>query len=221
MRDLGEVVVNKGYYSESKKLSTGNVSKVGAKVIEQQPVTNVMGALIGRVPGLEVTQGGGVPGAGFKIRIRGQNSIAAGASPLFIIDGVPFATESLGSNQVSRQLPFIDGNIAISPFNSLNPSDIASIEILKDADATAIYGSRGANGVILITTKKVKQEKTQYDFRATAGFSDVTGLMEMTKTEQYLAIRKKVYADAGVTTYPRTAYDINGTWDSARYTGLE
>lgn len=215
---LDDVVINAGYYNTSQKLATGNISKVGAKVIEQQPVTNVVGALIGRVPGLEITQGGGVPGAGFKIRVRGQNSIAAGGSPMFIIDGVPFASESLGSNQVGRQMPFIDGNIAVSPFNSLNPADIESIEILKDADATAIYGSRGANGVILITTKKGKAGKTEYNAQVMAGFSKVGKLIEMANTEEYVSLRKELYAKAGVTTYPASAYDINGVWDSTRYT---
>lgn len=216
--ELDEVVVNKGYYTESKKLSTGNVSRVSGETINAQPVTNVMAALIARVPGLEVTQGGGMPGSGFKIRIRGQNSIAAGNNPLFIIDGVPFASESLGSSQVSQHLPTVDGGSTLSPFNTLNPGDIASIEVLKDADATAIYGSRGANGVILITTRKGKAGETQYDLRVSAGFSKVTRTMDMLKTEEYLAIRKEAFANDGVTDYPDWAYDLNGTWDPTRYT---
>lgn len=219
--ELEEVVVNKGYYTESRRLSTGSVGKISEETIAQQPVTNVMGALIARIPGLEVTQGGGIPGAGFQIRIRGQNSIAAGKNPLFIVDGVPFASESLGYNQVSRQLPFIDGNIAVSPFNTLNPSDIENIEVLKDADATAIYGSRGANGVILITTKKGRAGKTQYEFNLNTAFNWAPKLMETISTEEYLAIRKEAFANDGVTTYPVAAFDVNGTWDQNRYTDWE
>ena len=218
---MQEVVVNKGYYTEKQKLSTGSVSRVTGQTIAQQPVTNVMGALIGRVPGLEITQAGGIPGAGYKVRIRGQNSIAAGNNPLFIVDGVPFSSESLGHNYVGQQLPYIDGNIAISPFNILNPADIATIEVLKDADATAIYGSRGANGVILITTKKGKAGETKYEITMNSGFSKVTRFVEMLNTEEYLDIRKKAYANDGVTIYPTSAFDINGTWDQNRHTNWQ
>jgi TonB-dependent starch-binding outer membrane protein SusC len=216
-----EVIINKGYYTESRKLSTGSVSKVDGETIGQQPVTNVMGALIARVPGLEITQAGGIPGAGYKVRIRGQNSIAAGNNPLFIVDGVPFSSESLGSNQVGRQLPFIDGNIAVSPFNILNPDDIASIEVLKDADATAIYGSRGSNGVVLITTKKGKAGETKYELTMNAAFSKVARFVDMVGTEENLAIRKKAFANDGVTTYPATEYDLNGTWDQSKNTNWQ
>jgi TonB-dependent starch-binding outer membrane protein SusC len=221
VENLGEVIINKGYYSEKQRLSTGSVSKVNSSEIEKQPVTNIMAALIGRVPGLEITQAGGIPGAGFKVRIRGQNSIAAGNNPLFIVDGVPFSSESLGHNYVGQQLPYIDGNIAISPFNILNPSDIASIEVLKDADATAIYGSRGANGVILITTKRGKAGDTKYEINMSTGLSKVARFVEMVGTDEYLAIRKKAFANDGVTSYPPDAYDLNGTWDQTRYTNWQ
>lgn len=218
---LDEVVVNKGYYTESRKLTTGSVGVISGETIAQQPVTNMLGALIGRVPGLEITQAGGMPGAGFKVRVRGQNSIAAGNNPLFIIDGVPFASESMGSNQVARHLPFIDGNIAISPFNTLNPADIANVEVLKDADATAIYGSRGANGVILITTKKGQAGKTKLDINVGSAYSKVTHFMEKLGIEEYLAIRKEAYANDGITEYPASDYDLNGTWDLHKNTNWE
>ncbi len=215
---MQEVVVNKGYYTETRKLSTGSVGTVNRETIEQQPVTNVLGALIGRVPGLEITQGGGMPGSGFKVRIRGQNSIAAGNNPLYIVDGVPFSSESLGHYTTSQQLPYVDGNSVVSPFNTLAPSDIANVEVLKDADATAIYGSRGANGVILITTRKGKAGQTQYDFQVSTGMSKVTKLMEMVSTQEYLTIRKEAFANDGITEYPSYAHDINGEWDQKKYT---
>src|SRR5690606_35513400 len=119
--------------------------------IEKQPISNPLAALQGRMAGVEIEQTSGLPGANFNIRIRGQNSIRSEANePLYVVDGVPYSSSSLGESQTS--LPLTTG--AISPLNNINPSDISSIEILKDADATAIYGSRGANGVVLITTKK-------------------------------------------------------------------
>jgi TonB-dependent SusC/RagA subfamily outer membrane receptor len=216
--DMQEVVVNKGYYTESSRLSTGSVGRISGETISKQPVTNVMGALIGRVPGLEITQGGGMPGAGFKVRIRGENSISAGNNPLFIVDGVPFASESMGHNYVGQHLPYVDGNSTLSPFNTLNPADIESIEVLKDADATAIYGSRGANGVILITTRKGKGGKTQFDISVNSAFSKVTRFVEMLGTEEYLAMRRKAFANDGVTSYPADAPDLNNSWDQSRYT---
>ncbi len=218
---LDEVIVNKGYYTESRRLSTGSVGRVDGETIAHQPVTNVMGALIGRVPGLEVVQSGGVAGAPFRVRLRGQNSIAAGNDPLFIVDGVPFSSESMGSGSVSEHLPYIDGIKAISPFNTLNPSDIASIEVLKDADATAIYGSRGSNGVILITTKKGTTGKTQYDFNLNHAANWAPALMETVDTETYLKLRREAFANDNRTTIPATIYDINGTWPEDRYTDWE
>lgn len=211
---LNEVVVNKGYYTESSRFTTGSVDRVSGETIGQQPVTNVMGALAGRIPGLEIVQSSGMVGAGFTVRIRGQNSIAAGNDPLFVIDGVPFDASTLGDNQVSRM---IVGN-GISPLNSLSPDDIASIDVLKDADATAIYGSRGANGVILITTKKGKAGKTKYDFNVSYGSSRITRFMDYMNTEEYIMMRKEAFANDGFTTIPDDAYDINGTWDMNRYT---
>ena len=154
VNSLEEMVV-KGYYSTSKKLNTGNVVKINGTQITNQPVSNPILGLEGLVPGLLVTQTNGLPGSRFTALIRGQNSIQNGNSPLFVIDGVPF----LSDNDALTQL---NGMLANSPFNSIDPNDIESIEILKDADATAIYGSRGANGVILITTKKIRPNEIRF-----------------------------------------------------------
>jgi len=127
----------------------------------------------GRVPGMFITQNTGVPGGGFNVQIRGQNSIANGNDPLYVIDGVPYTStllNSLGSNILGKSS---NSNIG-SPFNYINPSDIESIDVLKDADATAIYGSRGANGVVLITTKKGISGKHQVDINFYSGFGKVT-----------------------------------------------
>ncbi|MDH0675444.1 SusC/RagA family TonB-linked outer membrane protein [Empedobacter sp. GD03861] len=212
---LKDVVINAGYYAVKDKERTGSIARVTAKEIENQPVNSVLDALQGRVPGLEITPTSGVAGGGYTIRIRGQNSIAAGNNPLFIVDGVPFDTNSMGDNITSGGLFLYS---SINPLNYIDPQSIESIEVLKDADATAIYGSRGANGVLLITTKKGKAKKTSISIDASTTVINATKLPKLLTTEQHLEIRKKAFANDGVTTYPTTAYDINGTWDQTRYT---
>ncbi len=145
------------YGQTTKRLNTGNVTTITSEDIANQPVDNPLLTLEGRVPGLFVSQASGIPGSGVTTLIRGQNSISSGNDPLYIIDGVPypslllnnqgFVLGSSGSGISGIQSMF--GN----PLSNLNPSNIESISVLKDASATAIYGSRGANGVILITTK--------------------------------------------------------------------
>src|SRR5258706_7341696 len=189
VKSLNEVVVNAGYYTTTKETQTGNIVKIEAKDIEKQPVSNPLAALQGRVAGLEVIQQNGVPGGNFQVRIRGTNSIASGNDPLYIIDGVPYTSTSMSFLETSGNILGSPSPIASrgsSPLNSLNPSDIESIEVLKDADATAIYGSRGANGVILITTKKGKTGKTKVDFNFYTGASNVANKMNLLGTQQYL-----------------------------------
>jgi TonB-linked SusC/RagA family outer membrane protein len=211
---LQEVRVNAGYYTVKESERTGSISRITAKDIETQPVTNVLATLQGRMAGVNVTQTTGVPGGGFEIQIRGQNSIRPeGNNPLYIIDGVPYASDPIGYNQTSTIFPTIT-----SPLNSINPDAIESIEILKDADATAIYGSRGANGVVLITTKKGKEGKTKFTLIASSGGGTVTKFMKLMDTQQYLAMRRQAFINDGITTYPAGDYDVNGTWDQNRYT---
>ncbi len=212
---LKDVVINAGYYNIKDKERTGSIARVTAKEIENQPVNSILDALQGRVPGLEITPTSGTAGGGYTIRIRGQNSIAAGNNPLFIVDGVPFDTNSMGDTSTSAQIFY---GSTINPLNYIDPQSIKSIEVLKDADATAIYGSRGANGVLLITTKKGKATKTRISIDASTTVINPTKFPKLLTTEQYLDIRKKAFANDGVTTYPTTAYDINGTWDQTRYT---
>lgn len=222
--NLREVVINKGYYTEKQALSTGSVSSVSAKEISMQPVTDPIQALIGRVPGLYIQQQSGVPGANSLVRLRGQNSIANGNDPLYVIDGVPYSNRTLtpGAGVTSGPLGSGTGfsNTSaggLSPFNLLNPNDIESIDVLKDADATAIYGSRGANGVILITTKKGRPGNTLVNVDFSQGVSKVTRTMDLMNAEQYLQMRRQAYANDGID-IPATAYDLNGVWDTTRYT---
>jgi TonB-linked SusC/RagA family outer membrane protein len=211
---LKEVIVNAGYYNVKDKERTGSISKITSKEIERQPVTNVLAAMQGRMAGVNITQATGIPGGGFSIQVRGLNSLRnTGNDPLYIVDGVPYSSESIGSFSTSGVL----GGMT-SPLNSLNPDTIESVEVLKDADATAIYGSRGSNGVILITTKKGKGGKTQFTANYSKGAGRVTRFMDLMKTGQYLAMRREAYANDGTATYPANAYDLNGAWDENRYT---
>lgn len=213
---LKEVVINAGYYSVKEKERTGSIVRVTSKDIEKQPVSNVLAALQGRMAGVNITQTTGVPGGGFSIEIRGRNSLRAeGNAPLYIVDGLPFSSESLGNSQLSGAI--LPG-AGLNPLNVINPSDIESVEVLKDADATAIYGSRGANGVVLITTKKGKKGATQFSFNSYTGAGTISRRLKLLSTPQYLALREEAFANDGITELPSYAYDINGTWDRNRYT---
>jgi TonB-linked SusC/RagA family outer membrane protein len=200
------------YGTNTQRNTVGSLSKISSAEIQQQAITNPLAALEGRVPGLSVTASSGMPGASFVVQIRGQNTlnanlgnVASKDQPLFIIDGVPFAPQNDNVNQFSSAIsPGIGvtyGNPygGVSPFNSINPSDIESIEVLKDADATAIYGSRGGNGVILITTKKGKVGKTGFDITVDNGISAVPRTMPMMNTQEYLSMRREAFANDKLT----------------------
>ncbi|MDP9079032.1 MAG: SusC/RagA family TonB-linked outer membrane protein [Bacteroidota bacterium] len=194
---LNEVQVI-GYGTTTKRLNTGSVSIVSAIDLEKQPVTNVLSALSGRMPGVLVQTTNGLPGGNINIQIRGQGSISAGTNPLYVIDGVPFAT-TLGTLTGSQSILATSSiNGIVSPFNSLNPDDIESISILKDADATAIYGSRGSNGVVLITTKQGKAGKTKVEVQVNQGIDRAANLPQVLSLQQYLQMRREAYANDGI-----------------------
>jgi len=214
---LQEVTVNAGYYSVKDKERTGSITRITAKDIETQPVTNVLAAMQGRMAGVSITQTSGVPGSGFEIQIRGRNSLRTdGNSPLYIVDGMPLGTDNLGNNT------YLSGSVmpgaGANSISVLNPADIESIEVLKDADATAIYGSRGANGVVLITTKKAKASKTLFTANAFSGVGQITRRLDLMNTQQYLEMRRQAFENDGIASYPASAHDINGNWDQNRYT---
>lgn len=215
---LQEVTVNAWYWNVKEKERTGNISKITAEEIASQPVSNPLATLQGRMPGVSVTQLTGVPGGNFEVRIRGRNSIASGNDPFYVIDGVPFISDPLSSSITSVGILGFPG---ASPLNSINPNDIESIEVLKDADATAIYGSRGANGVILITTKKGKAGKTKIDLNLSTGASKVGHKVDLMNTNEYLGMRREAIkndnAEAYIPILPFLFYDLV-SWDSTRYT---
>ncbi|RTY78844.1 SusC/RagA family TonB-linked outer membrane protein [Flavobacterium sp. LS1P28] len=214
---LQEVRVNAGYYSVKDSERTGSIAKIKAADIEKQPVTNFLATMQGRLAGVSITQTTGVPGGGFNIQIRGQNSLRAGGNaPLYIIDGVPYSSEAIGIGISSTIMP-----ANTSPLNNINPGDIESIEILKDADATAIYGSRGANGVVLVSTKKGKAGKTRFSATLSQGTGKVAHFMDMMNTQEYLTMRTEAFKNDGIVEFPENAYDINGAWDQNRYTNWQ
>lgn len=216
-QNLNEVVINAGYYTVTDRERTGSIARITAKDIETQPVTNVLATMQGRMAGVSITQTSGVPGSGFEIQIRGRNSLRSdGNSPLYIIDGMPLGNENLG-NSALLSIPILPG-AGVNTLSTLNPADIESIEVLKDADATAIYGSRGANGVVLITTKKAKSTKTIITANTFSGVGQISRKLNLMNTEQYLDMRRQAFENDGVTSYPASAHDINGNWDQNRYT---
>jgi TonB-linked SusC/RagA family outer membrane protein len=212
---LQEVIVRKGYYDEKRVTTTGNVSSVTAKDIEKQPVNNPLLALQGRVPGMEILQSTGMPGAGVVVQIRGRNSMANGIDPLFIIDGVPYASKML-IDVSSAVLGYSNAGTG-NPLSFINPADIESIDILKDADATAIYGTRGANGVVLITTKKAKAGSTKLEVNMQTGWGEVERKIKLLNTRQYLDMRYEALKNDGVSSIPPTSYDLV-LWDTTRNT---
>lgn len=205
---LDETIVI-AYGKSTRRTGTGTVTSIKKEEIAKQPISNPLSILSGRVAGLQMTQVSGTPGSPYIIRLRGQNSIASGNDPLIILDGIPYPYTSLNS--------FFGGGIIASPLATLNPSDIESIEVLKDADATAIYGSRGANGVILITSKKAGNNATNVSVRSYLGAGKVAGRMELLNTSHYVRMRKEAFANDGLVPDASNAIDL-AVWDTARYT---
>ncbi|MCB2410630.1 SusC/RagA family TonB-linked outer membrane protein [Hymenobacter lucidus] len=193
---LEEVVVV-GYGTQKKADVTGAIARFDAKQLEERPIARVDQALIGQLAGVQVKQTTGVPGRGFSVQVRGSGSITAGNEPLYVIDGFPL--ETAAQNAGGR---FGSG----SPLDNINPNDIESIEVLKDAAAAAIYGSRASNGVVLITTKKGKTGKPRISVNTYAGFSQAARKLPMLDAEQWVDRATEMINAAWVNSGPgRTA----------------
>lgn len=203
----------------SKRLSVGSSVTITKQDIERQPVANVLQALKGLVPGLEVTQSSGLPGSDINYQIRGRSSVEGrifASPPLVIVDGVPYPSipvNEMSSVQGSGVLFTQPVGFGNSLFN-IDPSTIESVEVLKDADATAIYGSRAGNGVILINTKKGKMGSTQVDLEVNRGISTLQRRVDMLSTADYLALRKEAFEHAGSTPDASSAPDLV-SWSQA------
>ncbi len=200
---LDEVVVI-GYGTQTKNNVSGALSTIGSEGIEGRPVASFQSALQGQVAGLQITSNSGAPGGASNVTIRGTGSITGGSSPLYVVDGVIIQTGS---------------GIAGDPFATINPSDIASVTVLKDASAAAIYGARAANGVIIITTKRGKIGKPQISFNAYAGTQQVTNKLDLLNAEQYRTVRNTVAENSGeapiTNLLPGTALAADTDWQDA------
>ncbi len=196
-----------GYGKTSKRLTTGAVATVRAEDLEKQPVSNPLQALSGRVAGVYISEGSGIAGSQVKVEIRGKNTIKAGQNPLYIVDGVPFSatpTEQTSGN------PVVNGIVGggFSPLDNIPSSDIESIDILKDADATAIYGSRAANGVVIITTKKGKAGEMKIGANIYSGVSQMANRLKMLSKDEYIAVRKKAFENDNLKPTAANAPDL-------------
>ena len=189
---LNESVVV-GYGVQRKKEVTGAISTIDSKEITAVQTPSFEAALQGQAAGVQVTQGSGMAGSGSIVRIRGLSSISAGGDPLYVIDGIPITQDYFAGGN--------SGAMNRNPLASLNPNDIKDIQVLKDAAATGIYGSRGANGVILITTKRGVKKGIQVSYGSSIGYGEPTSRANMMNTEEYLTIRQEAWENDGGTGY--------------------
>ncbi len=209
---LTEVVVI-GYGTARKKDLTGSVGSVSSKNFNKGPVGAADQLIQGKVAGVQVLSNGGAPGGGTTVRIRGNSSLRAGNTPLFVIDGVPL------SNTNSRPDIGLTGDIgggtpSGNPLNFINPNDIASMDVLKDASAAAIYGSRGANGVVLITTKKGKSGAPKVDFNTSVGFSSILKKLKVLNGDEYRTALGQAGLPTAVSTSATPTGNFGGNTDA-------
>jgi TonB-linked SusC/RagA family outer membrane protein len=179
-----EDVVVIGYGTQKKSDVTGSLGGVTSEKLNKNRTTDVLSALQGKVAGVQISSQSGELGAGFNIKIRGANSINGSSSPLFVIDGIPLdvnSSEVAGSSLASSSTP--------NPLANINPQDIESIEVLKDASATAIYGSRGANGVVLISTKSGKIGKSSIEYDGNLRFNSLSKKIDVLNAQEYYNYR--------------------------------
>lgn len=189
-QNLDQIVVV-GYGTQTKREVTGSIAKVTGDKLTALPTPSFEASLQGQAAGVQVTQGSGLAGSGSVIRIRGIGSISAGGDPLYVVDGIPITSD-----------PFITGNRGAmnqNPLATINPNDIESVEILKDAGAAGIYGSRGANGVILITTKRGKTGKPKFSFSTKYGLSTYANKPEFANGAEWLQLRQEAWTNDGNT----------------------
>jgi len=177
-KTLDDVIVI-GYGTQKKKNVTGAVSSFDARKLEERPVQRIDQALVGQLAGVTVKQTTGIPGKALSIQVRGSGSISGGNEPLYVIDGFPLSVNSSNTTNGS----FSTGN----PLDNINPNDIETIQVLKDAAAAAIYGSRASNGVVLITTKRGQTGKPKISFNAYGGYNQAAKKLQMMNGDEWIA----------------------------------
>jgi TonB-linked SusC/RagA family outer membrane protein len=183
---LDDVVVV-GYGTQKRRDVTGSVSSISQANLQQQ-VSSLDQTLKGASAGVQVTQTSGQPGGGVSIRIRGGSSIQGGNEPLYVIDGFPLYNSTSTAGTLS--------GAAVNPLSSINPSDIESVDILKDASATAIYGSRGANGVVIVTTKKGKADRNTVSYEGSYGVQSIRKQLDLLNAHDFAVLRNEALYDA-------------------------
>jgi TonB-dependent starch-binding outer membrane protein SusC len=206
-QELSEVVIV-AYGIQDKKNITGAIASVKSESFKNQPVLGLDQALQGRVAGVQVSQNSGTPGGGVQVRVRGATSISASNEPLYVVDGVPINAGSYSQIGV--------GNQQLNALNDINPNDIESIEVLKDAASASLYGSRAANGVVLISTKRGKAAKTQINFNAYWGSQSAWNLLEPVSGPEFVnlltdALVNRYGAGTGTTANPQGVVNADGT----------
>lgn len=224
-RNQLDEIVYTAYGKTSKRLATGDIVKVTGEEIQRQPVMNPLLALSGKVPGLMVTQTTGYASSPVKVLLRGQLNLnnSVNAEPLYVIDGAPLSVINASGNYLMGNQGYDQADPlwtntptrGLSPLFSINPMDIESIEVLKDADAIAIYGAQGANGAILIKTKSGKPGPLQVALSVRGGFTRAMNRIDYLSTPEYLEMRRQAFKNDGVTPTPITAPDLF-LWDTTR-----
>lgn len=187
-QQLKEIVVV-GYGSESKKLIGSSIGVIGENQIKNLPMSTIDGALQGKSAGVQVTQNSGTPGSSISVRVRGISSIGAGNEPLYVVDGIPVITGDYGQIGFSGQ--------GVNALADINPADIESISILRDASAASIYGARASNGVVLISTKRGKAQKTKFKLKSYYGVQDVANPLKMLNSSQYMEYKNEQSINEG------------------------
>ena len=185
---LDDVVVI-GYGRRQKRDVTGAITSIGADDIGDAVLPSLESSMQGRAAGVQVTTSNGMAGSSINVKVRGTNSISAGSQPLYVIDGIPVTNGDFSANNTGS---------GFNALSDLNPNDIESIQILKDAAAASIYGSRGANGVVLITTKKGSAGKTKFNVNYYSGINQAANTMDLITAEQHLALRDSARAQRGL-----------------------
>ncbi|MBC7000715.1 TonB-dependent receptor [Cytophaga sp. FL35] len=186
-----------GYGKKKKRNLTGSVVSVGGEEIAQTNLQDPVSILQGRAAGVQVVSNSGAPGGGITIRVRGNSSLNSGNSPLYVVDGVPIESNSQSSLNGTE-------NFGLNPLADINPNDIESIEVLKDAASTAIYGSRAANGVVMITTKRGKEGKGVLNVNFMSGVSQITRKLSVLNASQY--------RDVIIDSYRNMANPVEPNW---------
>lgn len=204
------------YGTTTKRLSTSDQTTVTAKDIAKYPTNNVLDVLQGSVPGLGVFKNSGNANSTYKVQVRGINGLR-GSQPLYIVDGIPYQGGSYNTQNLTLGANTVNGSLGQGgdALSFINPADIESITVLKDADATSIYGARGADGVIMITTKKGKTGRTRIDAGVYSGITQVGHMPDMLNIQQYLQMRREAKKNDNAAV-SATDYDMNGVWDTTR-----